>query len=359
MPDPYISKALRAMIESSKKKFKKESIATIGPKYDSAKPITTGSVQFDAATGIGGFPRGRITEVFGLESSGKTSWCLHIMKNFRQQYPEDKRGLVIIAMEREIPASLLTSIGIDPNTVVFFYPDSANEALQLLVDICAANAADFVLFDSVDGLQSESQIKKKIGESDMKGIAQMMGQTLRQVSKTAIENDVTVLFINQIRDGMDPYGPKTRTSGGNALRFYSSMRVELARPKVSPNIPRAQLIRARIRKNKCAEPVHDEIMFDFIYGRGPDAATDVFEFAKTLGLIRTAGQAVVYRLTPEAEETRLCLGGKAGYCEYVQEHPEIVQQLRVACLEISKNNNTTVAPVPVETEEEEPDPVEE
>lgn len=305
---------------------------TMGPKYEVALPIPTGSVSLDAFTGIGGMPRGRIIEVYGHESSGKTSFCLHLMKQYRKYYPEDTRPMAVIEVEESISGKFMEGFGLNPKDIVFLHPNSAEQALQALVNLNASGAVSVILLDSVDGLQSEEFLKKSIGEADMKGIAKLMGQTIRQVSKTCIANDVTNLMINQLRDTMSMYGEKHTTPGGKALRFYATMRLEFMTQKPSPNIPHAFLWRPKLIKNKCGEPHKENLEIDFVYAKGPDPYVDLFNYGKSIGLLRTAGQAVMYRLGIGAPEERLCLGGKAGAIEFLAANPEMYEKLREACV---------------------------
>lgn len=346
-----------AMIVNGWKKEYGEGFVSIGPKYEKAKPISTGSTQLDAAIGVGGLPRGRIIEISGPESSGKTSFCLYVMAHYAEQYPEDKRPLAVIDMERTIETSLMKSLGLDPEEVLFVYPENAEHALQALVDLCASGAVSVILLDSIDALQSEEFLAKKIGAADMKGIAKLVGQTMRQISKTTIAKDTTVLLINQERDSMDMYGPKKTTPGGNAIKYYSSVRISTMQQKESPNLPGAFLMRVKLKKNKCGPPRTQEIEVDFVYAKGPDPYFGLIQLAKEYGLMRFAGSSVKYKLTAEGEEFDLCKGGKDGARDFLRANPDKFQELRNACLQfgVKKDDDTNEGFDP----EDEGSPVEE
>lgn len=321
-----------------------------GPKYEAAVPITTGSASLDAALWIGGIPKGRIIEIYGPESSGKTSMALRIMMNYRRDFPQDKRPIVIIDVERTIMTSLITSMGGNAKEILFCYPDNAEEALETWRRLNGSGQVSFCLIDSIDGLQSSVVLKKQIGEGEMAGIAKMVGVAVREVSKTAMENQTTNILINQLRDSLNPYGPKTTTPGGKAIRFYASTRIETMTQKESVNVKDAFLMRARVVKNKCGPPNPEEVEIDFLYGIGPDPYTDLFSFAKRVGAIRSASSAVYFKKA--TGEVKLECKATAGFLELIRSDKAVFDEVRTRSFELfqSKASPETV----VEADEQAP-----
>ena len=331
---------LDLVLNALHKDFGKE-IASVGPKYDQALPITTGSAQLDYELAIGGIPRGRVTEIFGPESSGKTSLSLKIMANYEEQYPEDERPLVILDMERSITPDLLKGVGLNPDKIIFIYPDTAEECLETAVRLNASGSVSRILIDSVDALQSANYLKKTIGDADMQGIAKLMGQALRQIAKTSIDKQVTNIFINQIRDSMNMYGPKSTTPGGKALKFYASCRLQTMTQKESPNMPNAFLMRVKVVKNKCGPPQTKEVSFDFIYGKGPDPYFDLKELGKRIGILRFAGSAVFFTESPTAEEEKVASGGQVALIQLMKDDRTWYDRIRTACMPSRDEPETT------------------
>ena len=325
---------LDLVLSGLSKQFGKD-IAHIGPKYESALPVSSTSMTFDASTGIGGIPKGRITEFAGPPSCGKTSLSLRIMSNYKQQYPADTRPMAIIDMERSISEELMEGLGLNPGEILFLYPDTAEEALESARVLNTTGAVSFILLDSVDAMQSENYLKKNIGDADMQGIAKLMGQALRQISKSCVEKDVTNLWINQLRDSLNMFDPKPTTSGGKALGYYASLRVQAMKQKESPNMSNAFLMRTKIVKNKCGPPREKDVEFDFIYARGPEPYFDLLGYAKSIGIIRLAGSAVKLKL-PGQDETSLCNGGRDGARLYLIENPDKFELIRKACLNLAE-----------------------
>jgi recombination protein RecA len=280
-------------------------------------------------------PRGRIIELFGAESSGKTSLALRILVNYRQNFPDDKRPIVIIDIERTILTSLITSMGGSAKDIVFMYPDTAEEALESWRRLNASGQVAFILLDSIDGLQSSTTLKKKIGEADMQGIAKMVGTAIREISKTSIENHTTNILINQIRDTMDAYGPKSTTPGGKAIRFYSSVRIETMKQQESTNVKDAFLMRAKVVKNKCGPPHAEPTDIDFVYGVGPDPCTDLLNFAKKVGCIRFASSAVYYNKA--TGEVKLDCKASAGFLNLIKENQALHLEIRERAFDLFKN----------------------
>jgi recombination protein RecA len=189
---------LEAIIKATSKKFGKD---LSGDAFEPAEPLSSGSVLFDIATGIGGIPLHRVIEIYGFESSGKTSLCMKFLaeaQKRRRALGIEKKDL-IIDIEHSIDSHFIEAFGINLEDVIHVRPDTAEEALQVAIDYPKSGAIDFVLLDSVDGLQNERQLARNVGETDVGGISKDMSFALRQISKQAPKLETTYLFINQVR----------------------------------------------------------------------------------------------------------------------------------------------------------------
>jgi recombination protein RecA len=180
------------------KKFGKEEILTMGPKYEKVEPISTGSVSLDSILGIGGVPDDRIVEIFGPPSAGKTSLCLQVVRNYVQQKGYEKPP-VWIDLERTTGLDLVESMGLDPEKMIFVYPDTAEEALQLAQDLGKTGKVGIIVFDSIDAAQSEKETKRNMNEVGVADLPRLLSKALRSISKISVDNKVCYLFINQVR----------------------------------------------------------------------------------------------------------------------------------------------------------------
>ena len=323
---------LDALIAAATKKFGKD---FSNQNYGNVSGITTGSVRLDAALGIGGIPEGRVTEIFGWQSSGKTSLALQIMA-LRQQWRKDnninKRDL-IVDLEHSITESFLKGFGIDLEQIVWVRPDTAEEALQLAIDLPKSGAIDIVLFDSVDAAQNSKMLGRNVGETDVGGISKDMNFAMRQICKVAPKMSTTYIFINQIKQNPGVMmGNPNVTTGGNALKFYSMLRLELMTGKPSPNLPGAMTMRVKLNKTKVAHPIGKApIELDFIYGKGFDAALDLMSYAKSLEVIRHAGPTTKVTWREGQDPVTLIGGGKEGVRTLLQDSEQF-EKLKLACL---------------------------
>jgi recombination protein RecA len=180
------------------KKFGKEDMMSVGPKYEKVKAISTGSISLDAALGVGGLPSDRVVEIFGPPSAGKTSLCLQVVKQYVDAYGYDRLP-VYIDLERTTGLDLVKSMGIDANRMLFCYPDTAEEALQLAQDLGKTNKVGVIIFDSIDAAQSERDTKRLMNEMGVGDLPRLLSKALRAISKISVDNDCMYLFINQVR----------------------------------------------------------------------------------------------------------------------------------------------------------------
>ena len=180
------------------KKFGKEDVMSLGPRYEKVTPISTGSISLDATLGVGGLPDDRVVEIFGPPSAGKTSLCLQVVKQYVDSLGYD-RPPVYIDLERTTGLDLVSSMGIDPEKMIFCYPDTAEEALQLCQDLGKTGKVGVIIFDSIDAAQSESDTKRLMNEKGVGELPRLMSKALRSISKISVDNKCLYLFINQVR----------------------------------------------------------------------------------------------------------------------------------------------------------------
>lgn len=346
---------LDAVIDALNNKHKEkypEGMISLGPSMMSVPRVSTGSITLDCGIG-GGVPLGRIAEIFGPESSGKTTCALNIVKSVQSRtatlYPGETRFALIVDLEHSISGDFLASIGVDLTKLLWIKPDTAEEAFQSMMDLTKTGNISIMVLDSIDAAQSEAQLKKEIGENEMGGISKILSRTMREYSKVCDNTGTTAIFINQIRANPSPYSSPITTPGGNALKFYSSLRLQTLAMKPSTTTANAGEMRIKVAKNKVSCPKFQEIKFDSIYGQGPDPFADLMACAKNLGLIQFAGSSVKSKITGRMEP--LCSGGKAGLIAKLRAEPELFTQLTDLCI-VTASQMTVVTE---EAEEEAPD----
>jgi len=314
------------------KKFGKELIS-MGPKITYEDVISTGSLSLDCQLGVGGMPLNRIVEIYGPPSAGKTSLALQLVKQYVDERGYD-RPPCFIDLERTTGLDLIKGMGIDPEKVIFSYPDTAEEALQLAKDLGASGAVGMVVFDSIDAAQTERETQRLMGEMGVGDLPRIMSKSMRSISKICVDQKVCYIFINQIRMNIGVmYGNPETTSGGNALPFYSSIRLRVS-SKPSSDLKDTLLMKVKVVKNKMAPALNRAAEFAFTCGKGTDEIGDLLGFAKDIGLIRYAGSAVKINLPGKEEET-LCTGGKLGARQYTIENRDFYDTLKNACYEAS------------------------
>lgn len=322
--------ALDAIISASAKKFGKENMVSMGPSKSISweQMIPTGSVYLDCTLGAGGYPDNGIIEVFGPTSAGKTSMSLQLMRQYIKHRGYD-RPPVFIDLERTTSVQLIESMGIDPEKVIFVYPDTAEEALQMAKDFGSSGATGFIVFDSIDAAQTEADVQRDIGSKGVGELARILSKSLRTISKIANDKQVCYIFINQIRMNIGVmYGNPEVTSGGNALPYYSSLRL---RVKSKPDTKTRSLdMTIKVVKSKIAPGLMDTANFNFIPGKGVDPYSDLVSYAKDLGMMRFAGTAVKATF-PDQEEETICKGGMVGAIQYLKQNEYDFERLKQAC----------------------------
>jgi recombination protein RecA len=314
-PEPPRSTAFAAIVA----KYGPNSISKlgIGPEQQ-YRTVSTGSVQLDKAIGIGGLPRGRIVEVFGVESGGKTTLCLHAIASAQAQ------GLqaAFIDAEHSLDPSYAKALGVDTKALTFAQPDSGEQALGIVDMIAKAGDHGIVVVDSVAALTPRAELDGEIEDQHVGTQARMMSRALRRLASSAAHTGTLVIFVNQLRQKIGVrFGNPETTPGGNALKYYSSVRLDVRRITMlkDGDTPIGMQTRAKVVKNKCAPPF-GEAVFDILFGKGIDQGSELLDLALEAGLLTKAGAWFSHG------ETRIGQGRKAA-CEYMLAHPKLRTEL--------------------------------
>ena len=279
---------LKNVIGSIEKQFGKGAIMSLGD--DEASDISvipSGSLAIDDALGVGGYPRGRIVEIYGPESSGKTTLTLHAMREAQRA-----GGIAaFIDAEHAFDANYARALGVDVDKLLVSQPDSGEQALEIVEMLTRSGAVDIVVIDSVAALTPKAEIEGEMGDAHMGLQARLMSQALRKLTAVAHKTETTLVFINQLRQKIGVvFGNPETTTGGNALKFYASVRIDVRRIgplKVSDTLVGSRT-RVKVVKNKMAPPFR-EAEFDIRWGTGIDAASDLLDYGIMLGLIEKSG----------------------------------------------------------------------
>jgi recombination protein RecA len=282
-------KILKGVVASVEKQFGKGAIMALGDE-DSLEPvatISTGSLALDLATGIGGYPRGRVVEVYGPESSGKTTLALHAIA----QAQRSGGVCAFIDAEHAIDINYARSIGVEIDKLLVSQPDTGEQALDIAEMLVRSGAVDLIVVDSVAALTPRAELEGDMGDSHMGLQARLMSQALRKLTGIAYRTGTTLYFINQLRQKIGvTFGNPETTTGGNALKFYASMRLDVRRigqVKIGDELVGGRT-RVKIAKNKCAPPFC-EAEFEIRYGSGVDTLAELIDLGLARGLVEKSG----------------------------------------------------------------------
>ena len=324
-------KALEAAMAQIQKQFGKGSIMKLGDDtaHMNIGAISTGSISLDIATGIGGVPKGRIVEIFGPESSGKTTLTLHIIAETQKAGGK----AAFIDAEHALDPVYAKNLGVDVGELIVSQPDTGEQALEICDMLVRSGALDVVVIDSVAALVPKAEIQGEMGDSHVGLQARLMSQALRKITGTVNKSNTCVIFINQLREKVGVmFGNPEVTTGGRALKFYSSMRLDVRRIesiKAGDGVI-GNRTRVKVVKNKVAPPFK-QAEFDIMYGEGISKAGDILDCAVDAKLIEKAGSWYSF------EGNRIGQG-RENVKVYLKEHPEIMDKLEGQLLDQIKND---------------------
>ena len=318
-------KALQAAMDKIEKSYGKGSIMKLGDdKVEEVAVISTGSIGLNAALGVGGFPRGRVIEIYGPEASGKTTLAIHAIAEAQ------KAGGIaaIIDAEHAFDRFYAEKLGVDVENLWISQPDSGEQALEITEQLIRSSAVDIVVIDSVAALTPKAELEGEMGDSKMGLQARLMSQALRKLTAAINKTNTTCVFINQLRDKLGVmFGNPETTTGGNALKFYASVRLDIrriAQLKEGETVVGNQ-VRVKVVKNKVAPPFR-KAEFDIMFGEGISRTGEIIDLGVDKGIIKKSGSWFSYG------ETKLGQGRDAAK-KCLLDNPELADELEEKIME--------------------------
>ena len=322
-------KALDAAIAHIEKTYGKGAVMKLGkaPDYN-VDVIPTGSMTLDMALGIGGVPRGRIVEIYGPESSGKTTVALHVAAQAQKLGGE----VAFIDVEHALDPVYAKALGVDIDNLLVSQPDSGEQALEIAEALVRSGAIDCIVLDSVAAMVTKAEIEGDMGDTHVGLLARLMSQAMRKLTSVISKSNCVAIFINQVREKIGVvYGNPETTPGGRALKFYSSVRIEVRKGEPIKN--GAEIIGARTKckvvKNKVAPPFK-ECEFDMMFGQGIDRVGEVCDLAVDLDIIKKSGAWFSYNGQKIGQ-------GRENAKEYLRSNPDIIKEIEEKIKENSAN----------------------
>ncbi len=333
-------KALETAIAQIEKNFGKGAIMRLGDDTTmNVEAISTGSLTLDLALGIGGVPRGRIVEIYGPESSGKTTLALHILASAQKMGGE----AAFIDVEHALDPSYAKALGVDTDTLLISQPDTGEQALEITEQLVRSGAIDCIVVDSVAALLPRSELEGEMGDSSVGVVARLMSQALRKLAGIVSKTNCVVIFINQLREKIGVmYGNPETTPGGRALKYFSSVRIDVRRIetlKVGGEMI-GNRTRAKVVKNKVAPPFK-EAEFDIIYGEGISKLGEIVDIGVKLDIIEKGGAW----FTVAGNRIQ----GRDNVKIFLQENPEVAEQVEADIRENYQKLMTPKAKAPAKT----------
>ena len=321
-------KALQAAMSKIEKDFGKGSIMKLGDEHiEKVEVIPTGSISLNAALGVGGYPKGRIIEIYGPESSGKTTLAIHAIAEAQ------KAGGIaaFIDAEHAFDRFYAAALGVDIDNLLISQPDNGEQALEIADQLIRSAAVDIVVVDSVAALTPKKEIEGDMGDNVVGLQARLMSQALRKLTSTVSKTNTTCIFINQLREKIGVmFGNPETTTGGNALKFYASVRLDIRRVtaiKDGENVIGNQ-VRVKIVKNKVAHPFR-KAEFEITFGEGISKVGEIVDLGVEYGIIQKSGSWFSYN------DTRLAQGRDATK-QVVKDNPELAEEIEAKIMEAIK-----------------------
>ena len=317
--NPDKLKVLNAVMEKIEKDFGKGSIMRMSSaEVADVQVIPTGSITLDMALGVGGYPKGRVIEIYGPESSGKTTLAIHAIAEAQ------KAGGIaaFIDAEHAFDSSYAQQLGVDVDNLLISQPDNGEQALEIADSLIRSSAIDIIVIDSVAALTPKAEIEGEMGDAKMGLQARLMSQALRKLTSSISKTKTVCIFINQLRDKIGVvYGNPETTTGGNALKFYASVRIDIRRVSVIKDGEEQLGTRTRVKvvKNKVAPPFK-KAEFDIMFGEGISKSGELLDLAVQLGIVQKSGAWFGYG------ETRLGQG-RDNAKQFLKDNPEIANDI--------------------------------
>lgn len=324
-------KALQAAMDRIEKNFGKGAIMKLGEdNIQEIEVIPTGSLGLNVALGVGGYPRGRIIEIFGPESSGKTTLAIHAIAEAQ------KNGGIaaIIDAEHAFDRFYAQKLGVDVNSLLIAQPDNGEQALEIADQLISSAAVDLVIIDSVAALTPKAEIEGDMGDNKVGLQARLMSQALRKLTATISKTNTTCIFINQLREKIGVmFGNPETTTGGNALKFYASVRIDIRKstPVKDGEEVMGHLTKVKIVKNKVAPPFR-KAEFDIMFGEGISKVGEIIDLGVEHGIIKKSGSWFSYG------ETKLAQGRDA-VKQLLADNPELAEELEAKIVEALKKKS--------------------
>ena len=321
-------RALQAAMDKIEKNFGKGSIMKLGDdNFEDVDVIPTGSVGLNAALGVGGFPRGRIIEIYGPESSGKTTLAIHAIAEAQKM-----GGIAaIIDAEHAFDRFYAQKLGVDIDNLLISQPDCGEQALEIAEQLIRSSAIDIIVIDSVAALTPKAEIEGEMGDNKVGLQARLMSQALRKLTSAISKTNTTCIFINQLREKIGVmFGNPETTTGGNALKFYASVRLDIRRVSQLKEGEDAigNSVRVKIVKNKVAPPFR-KAEFDIMFGEGISRTGEIVDLGVQYGIIKKSGSFFSYNDTKLAQ-------GRDRTKAVIADNPELAEELEVRIAEAMK-----------------------
>ncbi len=312
-------KAIETAIAQIEKTFGAGAVMRLGQNNNmNIETIPTGSMTLDMALGVGGVPKGRIVEIYGPESSGKTTVALHIVAEAQKLGGE----VAFIDVEHALDPVYASQLGVDINSMLVSQPDSGEQALEIAEALVRSGAIDVIVLDSVAAMVTKAEIDGEMGDTHVGQLARLMSQAMRKLTSVISKSNCVAVFINQVREKIGVmYGNPETTPGGRALKFYSSVRIEVRRGEAIKNGTETigNRTRAKVVKNKVAPPFK-EAEFDIMYGKGISRVGEVLDIATELDVIHKAGAWFSYEGNKVGQ-------GRDNTKEYLLQHPDMMAEV--------------------------------